>query len=302
MKRTTAILLALVMVLAFCACKKHEHTWKEATCTEPKTCTECGAVEGAPLGHTWKDATCTLPKTCSVCGATEGEALGHAWKDATCTSPKTCSVCGATEGEALGHDPVWETVAADNVAAVRTMKQVCRTCGETLETKEEPIDSFIDGESFALTAEEFVERLQNVWDDQRKDAFVLKFKYSVNSSGKINFDFFNQHDVWLGWGLFYDNAGIAIDGNAKDVPIHAIRVIAGPVDEFSVETLFYLFRQLVGPCTMAIDPTIKTVGMYEEPILKNHYTDDGQSLNGLNYTCLYDEEGGLFKLDIDIAK
>lgn len=28
-------------------------------------------------GHTWIDATCTAPKTCSVCGVTEGSALGH---------------------------------------------------------------------------------------------------------------------------------------------------------------------------------------------------------------------------------
>ena len=56
------------------------------------------------LGHDWKDATCTDPKTCSRCGATDGAALGHSWKDATCTAPKTCDRCGATDGSALGHD------------------------------------------------------------------------------------------------------------------------------------------------------------------------------------------------------
>ena len=39
--------------------------------------------------HTWEDATCETPKTCSVCGKTEGEALGHNW-DAN----STCTVCG----------------------------------------------------------------------------------------------------------------------------------------------------------------------------------------------------------------
>ena len=81
-----------------------EHEWKDATCTDPKTCGKCGETEGEPLGHKWNDATCTEPKTCSVCGETEGEALGHKWNDATCTEPKTCSVCGETEGEPLGHD------------------------------------------------------------------------------------------------------------------------------------------------------------------------------------------------------
>ena len=32
-----------------------------------------------PHEHTWVDATCTAPKTCSGCGETEGEALGHTY-------------------------------------------------------------------------------------------------------------------------------------------------------------------------------------------------------------------------------
>ena len=32
-----------------------------------------------PHEHTWVDATCTTPKTCSGCGETEGEALGHTY-------------------------------------------------------------------------------------------------------------------------------------------------------------------------------------------------------------------------------
>ena len=48
-------------------------------------------------GHSWVDATCTAPKTCSICGATEGEALGHeaytyAYADGVHTL--TCTVCG----------------------------------------------------------------------------------------------------------------------------------------------------------------------------------------------------------------
>ncbi len=79
------------------------HDWKAATCTAAKTCSKCGATEGAAVGHSWKDATCTAAKTCSKCGATEGAAAGHTWKDATCTAAKTCSKCGATEGAAAGH-------------------------------------------------------------------------------------------------------------------------------------------------------------------------------------------------------
>ena len=55
------------------------------------------------LGHTWDDATCTTPATCSVCGATEGDPIAHAWVPANCLAPKTCPDCGATEGEIGDH-------------------------------------------------------------------------------------------------------------------------------------------------------------------------------------------------------
>ena len=116
---TALIFSALLTALTGCG---HEHKWAEATCTEPKTCTECGKTEGEPLGHKWKEATCTEAKTCSVCGETEGEPLGHKWKEATCTEAKTCSVCGETEGEPLGHK--WQE-------ATCTKPKTCSVCGAT---------------------------------------------------------------------------------------------------------------------------------------------------------------------------
>lgn len=111
----------------------HEHVWKKATCTKPKTCTECGETEGSPLGHTWTAATCTAPKTCNVCGETEGTALAHTWIEATCTTPKTCSVCGETEGSTLGH--TW-------IEATCTIPKTCSVCGETEgELAEHDLDS-----------------------------------------------------------------------------------------------------------------------------------------------------------------
>ena len=80
-----------------------EHTWVDATCTSPKTCSVCSATEGEALGHTGGSATCTEAPVCSVCGEAYGKANGHNWTVATCDAPKTCSVCGETEGKALGH-------------------------------------------------------------------------------------------------------------------------------------------------------------------------------------------------------
>ena len=112
-------------------CEKNGHTWTDATCTTPKTCSVCGTTEGEVKAHTWADATCTAPKTCTTCGATDGAAKGHTWTDATCTAPKTCSVCGATDGEAKGH--TW----AD---ATTEAPKTCTVCGTTEgEPETEPV-------------------------------------------------------------------------------------------------------------------------------------------------------------------
>lgn len=99
-KKISATILTTLLCVALVGCG-HEHEWKEATCTEPKTCATCGEVEGEALGHTFAEATCTEPITCSVCGLTEGKAIGHVLSEPTYQTPATCGACGATEGEPL---------------------------------------------------------------------------------------------------------------------------------------------------------------------------------------------------------
>lgn len=109
-KKLTFLVLALACLLAFTGCCFHKE-WRSATCTDPKTCVECGETEGEALGHTWEDATCVAPKTCATCHLYEGEALGHSWVDATTEAPKTCTVCGETEGERIVTDERFTTAA-----------------------------------------------------------------------------------------------------------------------------------------------------------------------------------------------
>lgn len=80
----------------------HTHDYK-ATVTKP-TCTEggyttytcdCGDTyqddSVKALGHSWKEATCTEAKTCTVCNKTEGSAKGHDFAEGICTR------CGAKD-------------------------------------------------------------------------------------------------------------------------------------------------------------------------------------------------------------
>ncbi len=138
------LILTLVSMLVLSACG-HSHTWTDADCTRPKTCADCGEIEGEALGHSWDIATCTKAKTCNNCNAMEGDALGHhvpnltciddavcmrcdenikapghLFLEATCTEPAKCSVCGELSGEALGHT---------------SASGICGRCGlETYET------------------------------------------------------------------------------------------------------------------------------------------------------------------------
>lgn len=123
------ILAALLLMVSGCG---HEHTWADATCTEPKTCTECGETEGEPLGHTWSEATCEEPKTCSVCGETEGEPLGHTWDMATCQHPTTCKVCGYIPDETLADHTCdqWEEEKEATCAEEGYQKGICKYCGQ----------------------------------------------------------------------------------------------------------------------------------------------------------------------------
>lgn len=139
--------LALMVSLSACGC---QHTWAEATCTEPKTCTLCGKTEGEPLAHQWLDATCTEPSICAICGETSGEALGHVvsqWTEetpSTCSEPGTetglCSRCGEVATQALPlaeHTPgEWtvKTAAKKGTPGVRAKN--CTVCGTELETEE----------------------------------------------------------------------------------------------------------------------------------------------------------------------
>ena len=48
-----AILLTMIIACVLVGCdslqSKHEHTWADANCTTPKTCTSCDATEGVLL-------------------------------------------------------------------------------------------------------------------------------------------------------------------------------------------------------------------------------------------------------------
>ena len=113
----------------------------------------CDFSLDAECEHSFVEATCDAPKTCSLCKATEGEALGHteevlAGKDATCTESgltdgKKCSTCGKViiaqeEIPALGHtEEILKGEAPTCTSTGLTDGKKCSVCYEILVAQEE---------------------------------------------------------------------------------------------------------------------------------------------------------------------
>lgn len=138
----TTMLMIFCCVLSACG---HEHTWVAATCTEPKTCSECGATEGEPLGHDWEEATCIKPRTCKRCGYVEDDTLAEHvcenWTetvDATCTEEGyrkgKCKVCGKEIVETIAKKDhsfsAWEITKEASCQEKGERIRRCSVCGE----------------------------------------------------------------------------------------------------------------------------------------------------------------------------
>ena len=130
-------------------CDRDKHNYTEATCSSPRTCTNCGKVIGSPKEHNYVFVSCTTPYKCEWCGkekegiaghdytketCTRGsycricgkdksnsKPLGHHYAPATCLEASYCTRCGLTKGSALGHD--------FNIAKANcTTKKYCKRC------------------------------------------------------------------------------------------------------------------------------------------------------------------------------
>lgn len=116
MKKMLLLLMSIIMVLGMVACGSCDHSWSDANCLSPKTCSKCGATEGECLGHHFADATCNVPKTCENCGVTEGEPLGHSWE--VIENAMTCSICGdVDESVVIELGPLYNVPAEDEADA-----------------------------------------------------------------------------------------------------------------------------------------------------------------------------------------
>ena len=114
------------------------HDWKEATCTDPKTCSRCGDTEGTALGHDFADVWSSDESghwhVCSRCDAKADEAAHTPDREAaTETDPIKCSVCDYEIAPALGHTHTLTKVEAKAPTCTEDGNKayyVCSGCGK----------------------------------------------------------------------------------------------------------------------------------------------------------------------------
>ena len=129
----------------------HVHSYDDVVITKP-TCTTAGFTtstcrcgdsqisdETAALGHDWKNATCTTPKTCATCSAVEGDVLEHSWDTGVVTKEATEEAEGERLFTCIGCSTTKTTVIPmlDHVHDydnVEVTEPTCTTGGYTTHT------------------------------------------------------------------------------------------------------------------------------------------------------------------------
>ena len=179
-----------IITLASCRMfSSHTHEWGEWTVSKAPTCTAagektrqckgCGEEESLVIElveHDWREATCTTPKTCANCGTTSGEALSHSYTQevvkkealksaATCTKAavyyKSCS-CGDiskndddtfVSGATLSHTFDQEIVKSEALKSTATCTKAAVyykscSCGQI---SKKASDTFVWGDTLPHT-------------------------------------------------------------------------------------------------------------------------------------------------------
>lgn len=160
MKKLILLLMALFLlipVVAMTSCEQeeepvaHVHTWQEATCTVPKTCTSCGATEGTAVGH----ATPNAAGDCTVCGT---HLCDHAQTDIqrqsvdpTCGKDgikytiRICKACGVEVSRKTDVLPATNEHTYDWISDETSHHQKCSVCSATTAPAQH-----VDGDSNGL--------------------------------------------------------------------------------------------------------------------------------------------------------
>lgn len=276
--------LTICVMLTGCG---HEHTWADATCTEPKTCSECGETEGEAIGHTWVEATCAEPKHCSVCGETEGEPLEHTLTEANYQQAATCTVCGETVGDALTPYFVEYDIKGQFMEVGKSYDYVTG-CYTNLDYKTIGQATITDYQTFA--SDDTHEAKEGYEWKTLEMQIVFSDENAWNYAASVS---------WV-YGDYYSNEDEDNDNEADDNEAHSFTVNFNGLDytECSFEET-YGFGKWQADKTITWTQTYEyllPVG-YDGVILGWYDTSVGEWEDGMHMHDVFNDDSLLFRLD-----
>ncbi len=296
------------------------------TCTEggytTHTCSVCDDTytdaQTVAAGHSWVDATCTAPKTCSVCDLTEGTALGHDYAEVvtapTCTeggyTTYTCGTCNDSyvddEVDAAGHD--YEAVVTP---------PTCTAEGFTTHTCSKCDDSYVDS-TVGMVAHDYVNFVCSVcgvnnyvvkgiagdWSvgvplvanpGNQNEVMLLAVELAENATFKIyiNDNSIEENERWI--GALKDGVTVATYSASGNIFVAA----AGKYDlyfDLGVKQLWIAAHSHVSTGTYASDENGHwVVCACGENVLQGEHSgaDDGDCTTAINCSvCNYELTAG----------
>ena len=277
----------IIFVLFFLVGCRHEHSFTEASCTSPKTCSECGETEGEILPHDFSEASCTSPKICKNCGLTEGEALGHTFADATCTEPSTCLICGNTNGEALGHkESEWITRDYDLTSGTYVNYKTCSVCFEETQTELITMDTFVDHDDFVFNMAQFYSSMKSVI--QELPYSLDCFYFSPEIDDPLGFFITNQKedDLYLSFHFYDDNTPLTWEDFPMFDPDKEVRLFNHVGIVYDKDAAF--IKDCLAEIILLFDPQLEK-GPAEQILDALNETDAFLELNGVYYKKVGDD-------------
>lgn len=124
-KRTFLCLLLCAVFILAAGCNVCSHTWVDATCLQPKTCSLCGATRGNIVAHKFFEWRVAEEATCVSAGVDERECL-------TCGEKETRTIYGALREHTPGS---WTTTRKATLEETGERVKKCTVCGEVVETE-----------------------------------------------------------------------------------------------------------------------------------------------------------------------
>ena len=230
-RKLSILILILMLALVFTGCCKHEQ-WIDATCTTPRTCVECGEIEGAALGHIWIPRTTEIPETCTRCGETRGERI---ITDPRFTTASTIDFYGTWKGASS----ISGTLIADGLEAVMPVEITMvlnndstmhiEIIGHDTESFLKSAETFLHNrlkeEAAGLTQFTFAEYMAIVYEmtpDQYVEQQLQALDLTALTQGYIldGVYYIEGDQIYLGLGWEADPNGFTYQRNGGTLVIH----------------------------------------------------------------------------------